>query len=41
MCLESKNDLGYSYEPLVGFDCALPNDKKDAWILIQTKQNHF
>ena len=29
------------YEPLVGFDCALPNDKKDAWILIQTKQNHF
>ena len=29
------------YEPLVGFDCALPNDKKDDWILIQTKQNHF
>ena len=29
------------YEPLVGFDCALPNDKKDTWILIETKQNHF
>jgi len=29
------------YEPLVGFDCTLPNDKKDTWILIETKQNHF
>ena len=29
------------YEPLVGFDCTLPNDKKDAWILIKTRQNHF
>ena len=29
------------YEPLVGFDCTLPNDKKEAWILIETKQNHF
>jgi hypothetical protein len=29
------------YEPLVGFDCTLPNDKKDTWILIKTKQNHF
>ena len=29
------------YEPLVGFDCTLPDDKKDAWILIETKQNHF
>ena len=29
------------YEPLVGFDCTLPNDKKETWILIKTKQNHF
>jgi hypothetical protein len=29
------------YEPLVGFDCTLPNDKNDTWILIETKQNHF
>ena len=29
------------YEPLVGFDCTLPNNKKDTWILIETKQNHF
>ena len=29
------------YEPLVGFDCTLPDDKKDTWILIETKQNHF
>jgi hypothetical protein len=29
------------YEPLVGSDCSLPNEKKDTWILIETKQNHF
>jgi hypothetical protein len=29
------------YEPLVGFDCALPDHKKDTWTLIETKQNHF
>ena len=29
------------YEPLVGFDCTLPNNKKETWILIKTKQNHF
>jgi hypothetical protein len=29
------------YEPIVGFNCTLPNDKKDTWILIETKQNHF
>ena len=29
------------YEPLVGFNCALPNDKKDTWTLIETRQNHF
>ena len=29
------------YEPIVGFNCSLPNDKKDTWILIETKQNHF
>ena len=29
------------YEPLVGFDCSLPNEKNDTWILLETKQNHF
>ena len=29
------------YEPLVGSDCDLPNDKRDVWTLIETKQNHF
>jgi len=29
------------YEPLVGFNCTLPNNKKDTWILLETKQNHF
>jgi len=29
------------YEPLVGSDCSLPNEKKDTWVLIETKQNHF
>ena len=29
------------YEPLVGFNCTLPNSKKDTWTLIETKQNHF
>jgi hypothetical protein len=29
------------YEPIVGFDCSLPDNKKDTWILIETKQNHF
>ena len=29
------------YEPLVGFNCSLPNDKKTKWTLIKTKQNFF
>ena len=29
------------YEPLVGFDCTLPNNKEDTWTLIEIKQNHF
>ena len=29
------------YEPLVGFDCSLPKEKKNTWTLIKTKQNHF
>ena len=29
------------YEPLVGFDCSLPDEKNDTWILIENKQNHF
>jgi len=29
------------YEPLVGFDCSLPREKNDSWILLKTKQNHF
>ena len=29
------------YEPLVGFNCTLPNSKKDTWVLKETKQNHF
>ncbi len=29
------------YEPLVGFDCSLPREKNDTWILLETKQNHF
>ena len=29
------------YEPLVGFDCSLPREKNDTWILSETKQNHF
>lgn len=29
------------YEPLVGFNCSIPEDKKHMWTLINTKQNHF
>ena len=29
------------YEPLVGFDCSLPREKNNTWILLETKQNHF
>ncbi len=29
------------YEPLVGSDCDLPDDIRDVWTLIETKQNHF
>jgi len=29
------------YEPIVGFNCSLPDIKKDTWILLETKQNHF
>ena len=29
------------YEPIVGFNCALPKDKKDTWILLETRQNLF
>ena len=29
------------YEPIAGFNCALPNDKKDMWVLIKVKKNHL
>ena len=29
------------YEPIAGFNCSLPNDKKNRWTLIETKQNHL
>ena len=29
------------YEPLVGFDCALPNNKENEWNLVTTKKNHL
>ena len=29
------------YEPLVGFDCALPNNKENEWNLVITKKNHL
>ena len=29
------------YEPLVGFDCTLPNDKENEWNLVTTKKNHL
>ena len=29
------------YEPIVGFNCSLPDIKKNTWILLETKQNHF
>ena len=29
------------YEPNAGYNCSLPNDKKNRWNLIETKQNHL
>ena len=29
------------YEPLVGFDCTLPNNKENEWNLVTTKKNHL
>ena len=29
------------YEPIARFNCALPNDKKDMWVLIKVKKNHL
>ncbi len=29
------------YEPLIGFDCTLPNNKENTWKLIKTKQSHL
>ena len=29
------------YEPLVGFDCTLPNNKENEWNLVATKKNHL
>ena len=29
------------YEPLVGFDCTLPNNKENEWNLVSTKKNHL
>ena len=29
------------YEPLVGFDCTLPNNKENEWSLVTTKKNHL
>ena len=29
------------YEPLIGFDCTLPNNKESEWKLIKTKKNHL
>ena len=29
------------YEPLIGFDCTLPNNKENKWKLVTTKQTHL
>ena len=29
------------YEPLIGFDCTLPNNKESKWKLIKTKKNYL
>ena len=29
------------YEPLVGFDCTLPNNQENEWNLVTTKKNHL
>jgi len=29
------------YEPLVGFDCTLPNNKENEWDLVTTQKNHL
>jgi len=29
------------YEPLIGFDCTLPNNKENEWKLVKTRQNHL
>ena len=29
------------YEPLVGFDCTLPNNKEENWSLMSTEKNYL
>ena len=29
------------YEPLLGFNCAIPSDKKNGWNLIGTKNTYL
>jgi len=29
------------YEPIIGFDCTLPNNKENKWKLVTTKQTHL
>ena len=29
------------YEPLMGFNCTIPNEKKDGWNLVNTKKTYL